>query len=717
MANDFLSKYSAKGGDDLEAIAQNAPPTAQEAPPASVAPDPTTLAEIAQERPAAAQGGREAPNDTTPQPAGSLHYAQDANNGFTPPPASTAASAASYAAPRSASLTSKTVLGVPVLYIGIALASILAIVLAVFLLGRGKELPSMSGWSTSEAEFWASENKVNVRVEKLYSDEISSGTVISQTPAAGERIGNGEFLTITVSDGPDLSILVPVPDIMNMTMAEVEAWADANFMTTVRITTQTSETVASGKVISFTVNDNTVLEDEIRRDTPFYVVFSKGKPVGEAVELPNFLTMSVAEAEAFALEKELTLVLEEEFSDTVSEGNVIRQDVKAGENVYAGDVITLTVSKGKEIRVPDFASLSRELAAATASGLGIQTLIEETYSTEAKDVLLSQSAAAGSLYQQDDIVVLRYSKGNVFMITSFVGQSETELYAWRDGLNADGAQIQLTVTYTESATAFGTVLDQSHENVNVGIDAHLYFIVSSGTPVTVPSFVQPAGAGYGGIITKADVIASCNALGIVPYFEEGTAAGRLPGEVWYQSITAGQTIMQGQSIIIKIVPESAAATLSVPNFSGKTLAEAKAVANYAKFTVSYQDESGAALSESQIADTDTVKAQSVAANSSVKEGYAIVLTMQSAAAPVPDPDPTVPNFVGLTYDACDKANADIFVLKYEDKDGKQLMEDASAESNILAGDTRIVLTQSVAAYGQAPAGNVIILTMVEKTSD
>ncbi len=275
----------------------------------------------------------------------------------------------------------------------------------------------------------------------------------------------------------------------------------------------------------------------------------------------------------------------------------------------------------------------------------------------------------------------------------------------------------MTVTYTESATAFGTVLDQSHENVNVGIDAHLYFIVSSGTPVTVPSFVQPAGAGYGGIITKADVIASCNALGIVPYFEEGTAAGRLPGEVWYQSITAGQTIMQGQSIIIKIVPESAAATLSVPNFSGKTLAEAKAVANYAKFTVSYQDESGAALSESQIADTDTVKAQSVAANSSVKEGYAIVLTMQSAAAPVPDPDPTVPNFVGLTYDACDKANADIFVLKYEDKDGKQLMEDASAESNILAGDTRIVLTQSVAAYGQAPAGNVIILTMVEKTSD
>lgn len=674
MANDFLNKYTAKGSDDLDAIAQNAPPV--------------------QNTPA---------QDT---PAHNMSFTQDESNGFTAPAATASAFAASYAAPRSASsLTGKTVLGVPVLYIGLALVAILSIVLAVFLLGRGKTLPDMAGWSTSEVELWAGENNVNVRVEKTYSDEISSGTIISQSPMTGERVAKGEFLTITVSDGPDLSILVPVPDIMNMTMAEVEAWADANFMTTVRITTQTSETVASGKAISFTVNDNTVLEDEIRRDTPFYVIFSKGKPVGEAVEVPNFLSMSVAEVEAFALENELILLQEEEFSDTVSEGNVIRQDVKAGENVYAGDAITLAVSRGKEIRVPDFASLSRELAAATASGLGIQTLIEETYSTSAKDVLLSQSVAAGSLYQQDDIIVLRYSKGNVFMITSFVGQSETDVYAWRDGLNADGASIQVTVTYTESAAAFGTVLDQSHENVNVGIDAHLYFIVSSGTPVTVPSFVQPTGAGYGAIITKADVITACAALGIVPYFEEGSASGRLPGEVWYQSITAGQTMLQGQSIIIKIAPESAAATVSVPSFVGKTLAEAKAVSNYNKFSISYQDESGAVRSESQIAATDTVKAQSVASGSSVKEGYAIVLTMQSAAAS----NVAVPNFMGLTYDACVAANVNGFVLKFEDTSGKQLTE----KVEITTGDARIVSAQSVAAYGEMPAGTIIILTMQE----
>ncbi len=713
MANDFLDKYKAKGSDDLETIVQQAP-TAPAAPAESDAPTES----VASAAPAASQN--------TPITPASLRFEQDETNGFTPP-AHIAAPAPAYAAPSHAGVMGKTVLGVPVVYIGAALAAVLAIVLAVFLLGRGKEVPAMAGWSTSEAELWVGENNVNMRVEKLYSDELSAGTILSQTPAAGERVGKSEFLTITVSDGPDLSTMVPVPDIMSMTMAEVEAWADDNFMTTVRITTQTSETIASGKVISFTINDNTVLADEIRRDTPFYVIFSKGKPAGEAVEVPNFLTMSVAEAEAFALEKELLLVKEEEFSETIAEGNVIRQDIKAGETVYSGDSITLVVSKGKEILVPNFGDLSRELAAATANGLGIQTLVEECYSAKEKDVLISQSIAAGALYQQDDIVVLTYSLGNSFMITSFVGQNETEVYAWRDALNADGASVQLTVTYTESAAALGTVLDQSHENVKIGIDAHVYIIASAGTPVTVPNFVQPSGKGYDEIITKAEVIATCEALGIVPYFEEEAKSGRLPGEVWAQSVAAGAELLQGQPIVIKVVPVSEAATVSVPNFVGQTLAGAKATKNYGKFAITYQDASGAPLAESQIGSADTISAQSVAASSKVKEGYAIVLTVQEAVVPtpVPTPEPTpeptptpepvaaVPNFKGLTYQEALAANNGKFNLKYEDANGIELkMPDA-----VQSGDGYAVSAQSVPAYGDMPEGTIIVLTITETTTE
>ncbi len=731
MANDFFDKYKAKGGNDLEQIAQGAP---------------TTFAEVAtsESTPAAAPtAGADADSDAyafasmvtadktatatatleTPK-AQEMRFEQSANNGFSAPVRAASATAAGASAGSAYdTATRKTVFGVPVLYIGIGVAVLLAILLGVLLLGRGKELPDMQGWSASEVEMWAGENKINFRAEQIYSDEVSSGSVISQSPAAGERVKNGDFLNVTISGGPDLSIMVPVPDVMNMTMAEVEAWADDNFMSTVRVTTQTSETVPSGSVISFTINDNTVLTDEIRRDTPFYVVFSKGKPAGEAIEVPNFLAMSVSEAETFALENKIVLVIEEEFSETVAKGNVIRQDIKADETVYEGDTITIVVSTGEEIIVPNFASLSRELAAAKASQLGIQTLVQESYSTLAEDELISQSTKAGTLYQEDDIIVLTYSKGNQFMITSFVGQSETDVYAWRDGLNKDGASIKVTVTYTQSAQAYGTVLDQSHENVNVGIDAHIYIIASAGEPVTVPNFVQPAGKGYDEIITKADVIATCDALGIVAYFEEGTATNRLPGEVWYQSIAAGSEMLKGQSIVIKVVPASAAANVKVPDFVGMTLEQANKESAFGKLTISYQDESGAALSASDIGANDTVKAQSVASGSSVKAGYAITLTIQAAvvATPAPAPEPTetptyaVPNFVWLTYaDVIATTDADKFDLKFEDTNGKQVTTTELAAGGSMSD--YIVSVQSVSAYGSMPENTIIVLTMVEKQS-
>ncbi len=629
MANDFLSKYQSKASDDLQTIAQQTPTApvqpAAEKPVADSAAMAAAVAQSTPEQPAdaKAEGAQSAP-------AG-MNFAAPAPSGFVPPASRTASAGVARTAPATRSKLP--------MYIGIAVAAVLAIVLAVFLLGRGKEVPNMANWSASEAELWANENSINLRVDELFSDDITAGKVLSQLPAAGERIGKGEFLTVTVSGGPDLSVMVPVPDVMNMTMAEVEAWADENYMTTVRITTQTSDTVASGKVISFTVNDNTVLEDEIRRDTPFYVIFSKGKPVGEAVEVPNFLTMSVLEAEAFALEKEITLTQTEEFSETVAEGNVIRQDIKAGETVYAGDSIAIVVSKGKEILVPDFASLSRELAEATASGLGIQTLIEETYATAEKDVLLSQSVKAGTLYQEGDIVVLQYSMGNTFAVPNFIGQTEADVYAWRDGLNADGANISVVVTHTDNSAAKGTILEQSHKNESVTLGEKVYVIASEGQPVIVPSFVQTASGSYSNIITKADVIAACDTLGLIPMFVEESASGRLPGEVWYQSLAAGSEAKAGDAITIKVVPANAAASVSVPSFTGKSISAVKATSGYSNFAITYQDESGAALAEKDIGASDTIIAQSVVAGSSVKAGYAIVLTVEVYIAPMPTEAP------------------------------------------------------------------------------
>ena len=54
----------------------------------------------------------------------------------------------------------------------------------------------------------------------------------------------------------------------------------------------------------------------------------------------------------------------------------------------------------------------------------------------------------------------------------------------------------------------------------------------------------------------------------MPVFKEENKAGRLPGEIWHQSIEAGKEITEGSTIVLKYVPANVKVT--VPNFVGMT---------------------------------------------------------------------------------------------------------------------------------------------------
>ena len=59
----------------------------------------------------------------------------------------------------------------------------------------------------------------------------------------------------------------------------------------------------------------------------------------------------------------------------------------------------------------------------------------------------------------------------------------------------------------------------------------------------------------------------CEELNIVPIFEKASKPGRLPGEIWSQSIEAGTEVTEGTKIVLKYVPVS---KVKVPNFINMT---------------------------------------------------------------------------------------------------------------------------------------------------
>ncbi len=458
---------------------------------------------------------------------------------------------------------------VPLIPIVSGVVGILVIVIIMFFVfAQNIVLPDMVNWTLTDANNWVTENKILVRVTEEFNDDIEANTVISQNPEAGEELEKEGYLELVISKGPDLSIMVTIPDFMTMTKQEIEAWGEENHMSKLRITTENSQTVEEGKVLTFTVNDSTVLGKEVRRDSPIYVIISNGSGENGSVTLPDFTTMTLDMANTFALDNKIILEITEVFDESIPKGQVISQDIKLDEVIKSGETVKLKVSKGREIIIPNFSSYPIEAASALASQQGINVVTKEVYSHSSKGKLISQSLKAGSLYNELDVLTLTYSLGNRIVIPSFVDEGVDALHAWVADYNEQGTKYKVQVTYTSSDKSPGLILTQDKANTSYGIEETIKVLVSEGKVVYVPDFVGEVGANYSDIITREDAIQMCNDAGLVAIFVEENKTNRLPGEVWSQSIAAGKEVQQGTTITLKYTSVNNAVV--VPNFVGMT---------------------------------------------------------------------------------------------------------------------------------------------------
>ncbi|MDW7656634.1 MAG: PASTA domain-containing protein [Bacillota bacterium] len=521
----------------------------------------------------------------------------------------------------------------------IVVAIILVLTLfLIWLFTRGVTVIDLTDWTLNDAQLWAGDNGIRLQVEEQYDDTYEADKIIKQDPLSGSSLKKGGFLKVTVSLGHDLSVTLPLPDFLAMTMGEVEAWAEENFMTKVRITTDFSDEVETGNVISYEINDDTVV-NMVRRDTPIYVIVSKGEEpkTEEQITIPDFKVMSVNQSQLFAIDNGLVLKIIEQFDDYTPSGTIIAQSEDVDSQVDKGTEITLTVSKGKKILVPNFADYTRQKASAVAADLGINVTMTERYSSRSIDSFLSQSLEVGSIYQAGEILELVYSMGNKIVLYSFVGQTRAAIESWAQDLNEKGASIRISVTQTQNNAAKDTIIYQDKTNIVIGTSTTIRITVSLGRTIFVPDLVAPEGSGYDKAITRDKALAMCEELGLIPIFVSESKTGRLPGEIWHQSVAAGKEVYENTTITLKYHP--ADVTIQIPDFTGMTQ-EAVLEAEYLKklnITFILLDFHVEGFS-------NVVYQQSISAGKTVVSGTDITLTISPEAPPEiteePEPTPT-----------------------------------------------------------------------------
>lgn len=268
------------------------------------------------------------------------------------------------------------------------------------------EVPQLVGETQAVANEMCEKKNLVMKVVSQKQSDKPVGTVLEQSIKAGEKVKKQTVIEVVICSGAEE---VEVPGVSGNT--QDEAWKilkDKGF-TDYEVQMEYSDEYDNGEVIKTTpaAGETTTV------DTKIVLVVSKG---AEKAEVPNLVGMTVSAAQKALSDKGLTDGgSTEEYSNTVAEGKIISQKVKAGKKVDGGTSVSYVVSKGKKpaetVAVPDLRgySLADAISALSNRGLSYKEIAADSPSPSG--TVVDMSPDIGSQVEVGSTITLYVSNG------------------------------------------------------------------------------------------------------------------------------------------------------------------------------------------------------------------------------------------------------------------------------------------------------------------
>ncbi|MBR3151135.1 MAG: PASTA domain-containing protein [Erysipelotrichaceae bacterium] len=280
----------------------------------------------------------------------------------------------------------------------VALAAIAAVV--YFLFFRPKiVMPNFVGQKESEVGIWVRQQQIDAQgivMKGEYNFDYDEGIIIEQSVKEGTKVKNNVKVTFIVSKGADPDEKVRVPDIASMNRAEIDSWIRDNKMQKIRITTTYSEDVPEGSVISFDMKGTD--PDEFTRGSAMNISISKGPQPAGTVTVPEFTSRE--QAETWAKTNKVKLEVVEAFNNDKMAGTVYDQNPKKDQTMKSTDTVTIYISKGKGITVPNLTTMTKVQSEEWLSKHPVNR--KERYSSTTHHIV-SQSIRAGTMVSESEL--------------------------------------------------------------------------------------------------------------------------------------------------------------------------------------------------------------------------------------------------------------------------------------------------------------------------
>ncbi|MUL44062.1 Stk1 family PASTA domain-containing Ser/Thr kinase [Streptomonospora sp. PA3] len=225
------------------------------------------------------------------------------------------------------------------LWILLAVAVVAALGFAVWLFNQppaeSLTIPEVQGMSQEEAEQELEQRGfTNVSVDEENSDDVPEGDAIGTEPPAGQERSPGSEITLLISSGPGSQ---EIPNVVGQDRdTAAQMLQDAGFEVG-DTSEEASSSYPEGQVIRTSPPGGQSADPGSRID----LVISSGP---EQVAVPDLSNMTQQEAESALSDAGLSAGVQQEPSDEVEPGRVIRQDPEAGTEVDPGSTVTVVVA-------------------------------------------------------------------------------------------------------------------------------------------------------------------------------------------------------------------------------------------------------------------------------------------------------------------------------------------------------------------------------------
>ncbi|HFI0668273.1 TPA: Stk1 family PASTA domain-containing Ser/Thr kinase [Streptococcus suis] len=249
------------------------------------------------------------------------------------------------------------------------------------------------------------------------STEVKEGSVIRTTPEATASRRVGSKVDIVVAS----VAMVTVPDVSGNDADTAQAELEAlGFKVTQK--EEYSDSVDDGYVIK----TDPVANSSKEKGSTVTIIVSKGtqpQSVPDVTGKSQDTAKQLLEAVGF-----IVGTISEEYSTSVSQGNVIRTDPLPNVELEKGSVINMTVSKGKEIVMPDLVSAGYTYSEARnrLQSLGVTSIEKQedrSYISSTSDIVIGQYPEAGTII--DGTVTLYVSVATTSSSSTTTGTTES----------------------------------------------------------------------------------------------------------------------------------------------------------------------------------------------------------------------------------------------------------------------------------------------------